>query len=262
MLKLKIGMNLMSLKQPFKTALATAAKLGVEAVEIDARYHLKPGELSSTGRRHLRKMLADLDLTVCAVQYPTRRGYDSLDELDRRVEGTKSAMQLAYDLGSNVVVNHVGRVPEDTDSSQWQTLIQVLMDLGSFSQRVGAFLAARTGTEQGADLKGLVDALPAGALGIDFDPGSLIINGFSATEAMQELGEHVLHFRARDGVRDLAQGRGIHVQLGRGSADLPNLLAMLEENQYNGYLTIDRESDSDPVLQCQQAIAYVKQLFA
>ena len=262
MLKLKIGMNLMSLKQPFKTALATAAKLGAEAVEIDARHHLKPGELSSTGRRHLRKMLTDLDLTVCAIQYPTRRGYDSLDELDRRVEGTKSAMQLAYDLGSNVVVNHVGRVPEDMDSSQWQTLVQVLMDLGSFSQRVGAFLAARTGAEQGTDLKGLVDALPVGALGIDFDPGSLIINGFSATEAMQELGEHVLHFRARDGVRDLAQGRGIHVQLGRGSADLPNLLAMLEENQYDGYLTIDRESDSDPVLQCQQAIAYVKQLFA
>lgn len=261
MLKLRVGVNLMSLKQPFKKALATAARLGAEAVEIDARHQLKPAEFSGTGRRHLRKMLNDLDLTVCAIQYPTRRGYDSTEELDRRVEGTKAAMQLAYDLGANVVVNQVGRVPEDVNSKQWQTMVQVLMDLGNFGQRVGAFLAARTGTEDGTDLKGLIDALPAGALGVDFDPGNLIINGYSATEAMKVLGEYVLHFRARDGVRDLAQGRGIHVQLGRGSADIPSLLAMLEENQYNGFLTIDREADSDPVLQCHQAIEYIQQIF-
>jgi sugar phosphate isomerase/epimerase len=260
-LKLRVGVNLSSLRQPFKTAIITAANLGAEAVEIDARNQLNISELSGTGIRHLRKMLNDLDLKVSSIQYPTRRGYDNLDELDRRVEGTKAALRVAYELGTNVVVNQVGRVPEDVNSIQWQTLIQVLSDLGNFSNRTGAFLAARTGTEPGADLKKLIDAVPIGSLGVDFDPGNLVINGFSPDEAMKALGEHVLHFRARDGVRDLAQGRGIQVQLGRGSVDLPNLLAMLEENQYAGFLTVDRESAENPVLECQQAIEYVKQLF-
>ena len=61
---------------PFKQALATAAEIGAEAVEINARSDLKPGELSRTGVRHLRKMLADLNLKVAAVNFPTRRGYD------------------------------------------------------------------------------------------------------------------------------------------------------------------------------------------
>jgi len=37
MLQLKKGLNLESLRQPLKTALVTAASLGAEGVEINAR---------------------------------------------------------------------------------------------------------------------------------------------------------------------------------------------------------------------------------
>ena len=99
------------------------------------------------------------------------------------------------------------------------------------------------------------------AIGIDFDPAAMTINGFDVTQGMKLLGSSVIHFRARDAVHDLSLGRGLEVQLGRGSVDLPALLAILEEHNYNGFFTVDRDSDAEPVLHCTQAVEYLSRLF-
>jgi len=85
----------------------------------------------------------------------------------------------------------------------------------------------------------VIDALPVGTLGVTFNPGNLIINGFSASEAIGDLGTHIHHVRAKDGTRDLAQGRGIAVPLGRGSVDWPDVFASLEDHAYRGWFTIE-----------------------
>lgn len=260
MLQLKVGIQLASLRLPFKQALHTARELGAEAVEIDARGEIKPRDLTRTALRQIRKMLDDLNLRVSAVTFRTRRGYNVLHELDKRIEATKEAMQFAYDLGASVVVNQVGRVPAEPQGAEWSLLLQTLADLGRHGQKVGAVLAASTGSESGADLRRLIDALPTGSLGVNFDPGNLLINGFSASEAMRDLAEHTLHVHAKDGVRDLAIGRGLEVPLGRGSADFPNLLAILEERQYRGYLTIAREQCQNPLFEIGQAVEYLRNL--
>ena len=140
-------------------------------------------------------------------------------------------------------------------------MVQALTDLGVFSQKSGAWLVAQSGFEDPKVMKGLIDSLPPLALGIDFDPAQMIINGFSAVDGMTELAEHVMHFRARDAVHDLSQGRGLEVQLGRGSVDLPALLGKLEERHYDGFLTIERDEHADAVLQCGQAVEYLDNLF-
>jgi sugar phosphate isomerase/epimerase len=261
MLQLKKAIRLESLNLPLKRAMQVANELGFEAVELNARTQLRPSELSRTGVRHFRKLMEDLNLKVSAIHFPTRRGYNTVDDLDRRIDATKSTMEMAYQLGCNVVCNHVGVVPEDPESEQWHTLIQALTDLGNYSHKAGAWLAAKTGSEDGARLKGLLDVLPLGAVGVDFDPGNLIINGFSASESMDSLGDRVLMFRARDAVRDLATGRGLEVQLGRGSIDLPHLLSVLEENQYRGFVTVERQTEADSVVECREAIEYLQNVF-
>ncbi len=267
MLTLRIGIQLAAFRQPLKQALQTAAELGVEAVELDARHTFKPRELSATGIRQFRKLLDDLHLRVCAVAFPTRRGYDVAEGLDARVAATKEAMQMAYQLGASLVINQVGFVPPlpDKDSSaadrrRWQTLVEVLTELGQFGQRCGARLAASTGSEAGADLAALLSQIPEGYLAVNFDPGNLIINGFSAAASLQALAKDVAHFHVRDAVRDLARGRGLEVQVGRGTADFPQLLAMLEEHDYRGHLTIARAESADPAGDARQAIQYLKNL--
>lgn len=263
MLQLKKSLRLECLRQPFRQALQTAAQIGAEAVEVNGRTEIKPKDMSRTAVRHLRKMLADHQLKISAVNFPTRQGYGSLELLEAKIEGTKAAMSMAYELGCHVVVNDIGPVPDDRDSPQWQTLTEALSDLGNHAQRCGAFLAARTTTSSGngSGLKTLIDFLPLHSLVIDFDPASFILSEHSATEAMELLAEHVANFRARDAVRDFSLGRGVEVELGRGSIDWATLLGTLEQKNYSGYITIDRDAQSNPVMQCAQGLEYLTNLF-
>lgn len=258
---LSIGVQLRSLKLPFRKALQVASQLGADAVEIDARAELKPSELSDTGIRQLKKMLADLNLKVAAVRFQTRRGYHVQDQLDARIQATKDALAMAYKLAAPVVVNQVGQVPADPESREFGLLVEVLTDLGHFGNRTGAWLAASTGTESGEDLKRLLGALPEHSVVVNFDPGSLLINGFSPREDLQALGPWVRHVYGRDGVKDLARGRGLEVPLGRGSVDFPELLAALEHFNYSGYLTVVRENPEDPVTEVGQAVKYLRSLW-
>src|SRR5687768_9847990 len=142
MLQMKIGIQLASLRLPFKKALATAARLGADAVEIDARGEIKPADFTRSAARQVRKMLDDLNLRVCAVSFRTRHGYNVAENLEARVEATKDAMRMAYDLGANVVINQVGRIPSEAQGPAWELLVQSLADLGRHGQHIGALLAA------------------------------------------------------------------------------------------------------------------------
>jgi sugar phosphate isomerase/epimerase len=257
---IKVAVQARSVGLPLKRVLPLARQWGACAVELDGRGDAKPSELSQTGRRQLRKLFDDFDLRVAAIGFRTRRGYDVTDDLERRVEATKAAMSLAYDLGASWVVNQVGRVPEKPDEPRWQTLIEALTDLGNYGQRAGALLAAETGSEPGGDLARLLAALPHGLTGVCFNPGLLIINGFSPLDALASLGSSVRYVHAQDGVRDLAQGRGIEVQLGRGSADFPALLGALEEHDYRGYWTVQREKSDRLVSEIADAVSYLRSL--
>lgn len=258
--KLRIAVQLASLGLPFKKALHTAAEMGADAVEIDGRGEVGPRHLSRTGLREVRKMLDDLNLRVGAVTYRTRRGYHVAEELDRRIEGTKQALGFAFELGATVVVNQIGDVPSEPEGAAWDLLLQSLTEIGRYGQRAGAVLAAVTGGEAGADLARLIHALPPATLGITFDPGNLIVNGFSASEGVDALAPHVVHVHVRDAVRDLTRGRGLETPLGRGSVDLPQLIGTLEEQDFRGYWTVVRAECDDPAGDIRNAIRYLRNL--
>jgi sugar phosphate isomerase/epimerase len=260
MLQIHLGVELASLKLPFKKGLLTAKELGAEAVEIDLRNELRPEDLSHTGVRQLRKLLDDLNLRISAVAFRTRRGYAVLDDLDARIDATKRALRTAYELGTNVVVNHIGRVPAESDAVATSTLVEALSDLGRYGQRVGAMLAAETGTESGDELASLIARLPPGSLGVDLNPANLILHGHSPRRAAEALAPHVLHVHATDATRDLAAARGVEVPLGQGSAEFPELLGVLEEQQYRGYITVARRDSDNPLADVRQALQFLRNL--
>lgn len=259
MFALRIGLDLQSLAMPLREALHAAAGLGADAVVIDARGAVRSGEFSRTAVRELRKMLEDFRLRVAAISYRTRRGLVTMDELDRRVDGTKAAMEIAHSLGANVVIGTLGPLPPP-DSESWQVLAAVLDDVGRHGHRVGAMLAAETGTDGGETLAGLLRVLPEGTLGIDFNPGNLVISGLDPREAVHALGAWILHVHASDALFGLTNSRGVRVPLGEGSVDMPALLGALEEFGYRGYITIDVQPADDALRQAATAIRYLRRL--
>lgn len=258
---IKIGIQTRSLRQPLRKALQTAARLGADGVEIDARSELIPAELSQTGLRQFRKLLDDYRLKLSAVAFPTRRGYEVPDDLERRVLATQATMNMAYELGANVVVNRVGRIPTSADDPSFTRLAEALTALAAHGERVGARLAAIPGGESPADLARLLAALPDGAIGVDFHPVALIQGGHSTAEALDELGRYVLHVHACDAVRDSAAARAIEVDLGRGMADVPALIGQLTAQfGYRGWVTIERRDAADPVTSIGDAVAFLRSL--
>ncbi len=258
---LNIGIELAGLGlPPTRQALQVAADLGADAVQLDARGPLAPRNLSQTGVRQLKKILADLRLRVSALSFRTRRGYDTPADLDARVEATKAAMRLAAQLGARVVVNHVGRIPSEQDQPQGSLLAQVLSDLAGYGNLVGALLAAETGSESGESLAQFMQQLPEGTIGVDFNPGNLSAAGFSPTEALQALHTRILHVHATDGVCDLSTQRGEIVPLGAGTADFPLLLSMLLQYGYQGYFTVNPQASEDPRAAAANAIQYLRNM--
>ncbi len=255
---LKIGLDLTALRQPFRQALLTAARLGVDAVEIDGRGELSPRRLTQTALRQVRKLLDDANMRVAAVRFRTRRGYADPEDLDRRIEATKAAMSLAYRLGAGAVVNRVGPVPGDRQSSSWSQLLDALAEVGRHGLQAGASLAAETGPDGGEELAALVDALPEGSLGIDFNPGRLILHEHSPDEALQALARHVLHVHATDAVQDVAAHRADPTPLGQGAADVPNLLARLHESGYRGYFTLQPPTGGAAQRWLTEAVRYLR----
>jgi sugar phosphate isomerase/epimerase len=257
---LRIGIQTRSLRLPLRRAIDVAAQLGADGIEIDARSELPPGELSQTGLREFRKLLADRKLAVAAVSFLTRRGYDVLDNLERRLMATQGAMKFAETLGANVVINRIGQVPDDENDPRFGALVEVLSGLGAFGDRVGARLAAQTGVASGPQLARLLAALPDQTIGVDLHPSALIHHGHDPAEAVAVLGSNVIHVHACDAVRDLAQRQVIDVELGRGTADLPNLLGQLEEFNYRGWITIQCPNSRDPLTEMSDAVAFLRSL--
>lgn len=258
--ELKIGLQLSSLRLPFRKSIEVASRMGVDSIEIDVRQQLSLRELSQTAIRQLRKTLTDANLSVCALSFQTRNGYNVLDRLQERIEATKKAMDLAYTLGAKVVVNQIGKIPEEAEGDDWNLLVETIADLGNHAHHCGAFLAAETGSEDSALLAKLIKAAPEGAMGVTLNPGNLIINSFSPKEAINQLGLHIMYVRAKDGVRDLAQGRGIEVALGRGTAEFPELIGMLEEHAYRGCFTVARDNAGDPISEAAMAVEYLRNI--
>ena len=256
---IRIGVQLSGLRMPFKQALHAASRLGADAVEIDARTELRPADLDGTGLRQIKKLLDDLNLRVASVRFQTRRGYEVSEELDRRIEGTKRAMKMAYDLGANVLVNGAGEIDPNVEAPSREVLRTVLTDLGTYSQKIGAFLAIETGAEPIATLADFLATLPDGSVGVTLNPGNLLVQGYTL-EDLPRLVPHVMLVHAKDGVPDRARGRGTQVPVGYGLAEFPNIVATLEERAYRGYFVIERDMASDPMAEFGNAVSFLRHL--
>ncbi len=106
----------------------------------------------------------------------------------------------------------------------------------------------------------LLEQLPPGCGAVDFDPASLIMNGFSSSEAAQALAPFIGHMHIKDGMRDIASGRGEEVAFGSGVVDFDEIFGLLEQQQYSGYFTVDREFSRNPQLEIAETIEQLKRI--
>lgn len=258
MSRYKIALTLESLRQPFKAAVETAARLGFNGMMFDAVGPLAPTELTQTGRREVRARLTAAQLQLAAVGCPLQRGCDKLEGLEHRLAHIQRVMELAFDLGPRLVVIFAGQVAADASDPRRALLRDALTDLARHGDRVGVRLALVAGMEAPDLLREFLAAIDTGSLGISIDPGLLVTQGYDPAAVIRTFRSQVLHCFARD-ARVTGLDRTIkEVSLGSGFVEWTECLGALEEADYRGWLTIKRDAVADPVQELRNARAFLR----
>jgi L-ribulose-5-phosphate 3-epimerase len=257
---LKIGISLKSLGLPLRRGLNEAQRLGVSGVEVDAVGDLAADQLSQTGRRQFRHLLKTYGLELTAVGCPLRRGLDAAENQEARIEHVKKVLSLSFDLGPRIVVIQAGRVPEEDADPRGGLLGEALLALGQYGDRVGVRLALETGLEPGAALARFLDRFNTGGLAVNYDPANLLMNGFDLYDAARALAGKIVHAHAKDARSASTSRSAQEVPLGHGDIDWLQLLGVLEEIDYHGWLTVERDSGDNRAADVAAGVGFLRRL--
>ena len=246
-----------------KPALKQAAAARVEGLLLDTRNMVTPAEFSASAIRHLRKHLEELGLVLAATSFPTRRGFSDRRDLQPRVEAACKALTFARALGTDVLTLNIGPVPPDeTDEAgrnDRDLLVEVLNDLARHGNHVGAVPVIGVSASDLVTFQSLLASIDAGPIGVDFDPASWSGRGLNPAEAFRELYAVVRHVWARDAVR-ASDGSYREVQVGRGEVAWDEMLAVLAEAEYNGWLTVGACGTDDPVGDTARSVSMLRSI--
>lgn len=227
-------------ERPIRDQIHEAARLGARGIVVDAIGDLAPHRLGETGRREVRHILRTVELSLVAVSLPTRRPFDTTDQLDERLRRAEAAFALAFELGTTVVLARVGPVPPEDAAPRREIFSAAVRELGLRAEYHGVRLAVETGTEPGDVLRMFLDRLAVPSLAASIDPASLLQAGHDPIPAVRALGELVAHAYASDAIsnaRVLAPNpRGFGFP--PGALDWEEYVGAFEEIGYRGFLTV------------------------
>ena len=166
---------------------------------VDAIGDLAPHRLSETGRREVRHILRTVELSLIAVSLPTRRPFDTTDQLDDRLRRAEAAFAMAFELGTNIVLARVGAVPPEDDAARREVFTDALRELGLRAEHRGVRLAIETGTEPGEKLRSFLESLAIALARRQHRPGQPARKPASTrSRTVRELAAWVAHAYAND----------------------------------------------------------------
>lgn len=283
MFQFPIGAIVESFRMETKEAIATAARMGLDGLQM---YCTKgphaPENFSREDRRELLKYTKDKGLRFSAICGDLGGGFGDAERNPERIEKSKRILDLAKDFETDIVTTHIGVVPTDKNCARYAVMQQACYELASYADSIGSHFAVETGPEKSEVLKEFLDSLGSTGVAVNLDPANLVmVTGDDPVAAVYNLRKYIVHTHAKDGIKlaDLAPEyvygvlhpvpdnfKGVElfreVPLGTGGVDFPKYLAALEDIGYRGFLTIEREVGADPAGDIGIAQAHLKKCMA
>ncbi|MDF2935859.1 MAG: sugar phosphate isomerase/epimerase [Paenibacillaceae bacterium] len=282
-----IGVIVDSFGVGVREGLLKAKEVGADGVQIYAvSGEMDPDNLDAAARKELKAYIASLGLEISALCGDLGgHGFQDRAANPAKVEKSKRILDLALDLGTNVVTTHIGIVPEDKDSDVYKAMQEACRELNEYAVSRSAFFAIETGPERAAHLKEFLDSLGGKGVSVNFDPANMVmVTGDDPVEGVKLLRDYVVHTHVKDGVRlkeidprlvygalgfepmdhakiavMVSSGEFFReVPLGEGKVDFDAYFAALAEIGYKGYLTIEREVGAKPEEDIRRAVQFIK----
>lgn len=281
---MKIGVMVESFRAGLDGGLVAAKELGADGVQIYVTSgETHPDNLKGSARAALRRRIEQMPLELAAVCVDFGgHGFTHAEGNPKRIDDSRRAMELAMDLGCNVVTTHIGVVPQDRSHPRYGVLAGACEQLGKAAESAGSTFAIETGPEPADVLRGFLDDIGMEkGLGVNFDPANLVmVTREDIPKAVETLGPYIVHTHAKDGVNlkpvdaeklygSFAEGgiEGFHaadyvreVPLGQGDVDFETYIPALLKAGYDGYLTIEREVGENPRSDIELAVTFLRDL--
>ncbi|WP_256761117.1 sugar phosphate isomerase/epimerase [Cohnella sp. WQ 127256] len=283
----KIGVIVDSFRVGVREGLVKARNIGADGVQIYAvTGEMDPANLSSTARKEWKSYIESLGLQISALVGDLGgHGFQDKTVNAAKIEKSKRILDLAVELGTNVVTTHIGIVPNDKNSEVYESMHLACDELSKYASSMNAFFAIETGPETAAHLKGFLDGLSSKGVSVNFDPANMVmVTGDDPVQGVHTLKDYIVHTHAKDGIRlrevdprliygalgfepmdhekiasDAESGDAFReVPLGEGGVDWGNYLKALRDIGYNGYLTIEREVGTNPEVDIAAAVQFLK----
>ncbi len=281
MYKFPIGVIIDGFKTDRTTAIEHAARMGVDGIQMFAtKGESSPEKMDAGARKALKKQVNDAGLVFSALCGDMGMGFGDKERNPVLIEKLKKILDLANDLGTNIVTTHIGVVPEDTRHERFKVMQEACSTLAEYAHRSNSLFAIETGPEKSTTLLQFLDSLGTEGVAVNFDPANLrMVVDEPSDIAVKNLAKYIVHTHAKDGVM-LNKGnpefiyRVVHPippevkemkffeerPLGEGAVNFPSYLKTLEEIGYKGFLTVEREAGVDPLQNIGQAVDYLKTL--
>ena len=275
-----IGVMIDSFRMPFSQALDAAVQSGASGFQMYATEgEHSPEALTGEMRKELLKKVKDKGLFISAICGDLGRGFGSRELNPELIEKSKRILDLAVDLGTDIVTTHIGVVPEDKNHDRYKIMSEACYELSRYADSMGAHFAIETGPEKSSVLKEFLDQLGSTGVAVNLDPANLVmVTGDDPVKAVYNLKDYIVHTHAKDG-KMLAKCNpewiyGVsakpesvtdssffeEVPLGKGAVDFPAYLKALEDIGYKGYLTIEREVGENPAKDIEDAVKFLKKI--
>ena len=105
----RIGVIIDSFRTDTVTAVKKAASVGAQGIQVYAtRGEMAPENMNEQKRADFRKLVADNGLVISALCGDLGGGFADKDENPARIEKSKRILDLAKELGTDIVTTHIG----------------------------------------------------------------------------------------------------------------------------------------------------------
>lgn len=197
---MKIGVVLESFRKTFPEAVKEAGDLGLDGIQAYAGRAF-PFEADSKQLAEIKKFVNGEGLCFSAVCGDF--GCGMYYERDRAlIDREKRILEMAKELGTDIVTTHIGVVPENKDSVQYESMHEVCEELANFAKSMGGHFAVETGPEKAVILKDFLDDLGSDGVAVNLDPANLVMcAGDDPVQAVYILRDYIVHTHAKDGVQ-------------------------------------------------------------
>ncbi len=281
MFKFPIGVIIDGFKTSRSEAINLAASLGVDGIQMYATKGISsPENMDSAARKALKKEVSDSGLVFSAICGDLGMGFGNKERNPVLIDKMKKILDLANDLGTNIVTAHIGVVPSDTSVERYAIMQEACAYLAEYAHSCGSYFAVETGPEKSETLAKFIKSLSSDGLAVNFDPANLrmVLNEDPAS-AVKNLAPYIVHTHAKDGIM-LKEGNPEFIYqvvhpipeevkgmkffeerpFGEGAVNFPTYLKALEETGYRGFLTVERESGENPYNNIKSAVDYLKNI--